>query len=122
LVKTKGGFINMADYMAIETQNYVTRKEILMFPDNYQAFAQTFTPSEPTAVTEGDKLLVKAGTIWPANDDTARGVILYDCDVTKGTCTGAVVFEGTIIVPKIPEPPDDDAKAALPRITFFEEL
>lgn len=101
------------------TNTFGTASGILMFPDNYQARPQTFQPTDSTAVTVGAKKVVKAGTIWPSNDTNAQGVVLYDVDVTNGTASGALLFEGSIKTSKLPAAPDAAAIAALPRITFF---
>lgn len=101
------------------TKTYGTDSGILMYPDNYQAFANTFLPTDTTAVDVEGRKVIKAGTIWPANDATARGVVFKDVDVTDGAAAGAVLFEGSVKVSKLPAAPDAAAKTALPRITFF---
>lgn len=110
----------MANMPFVEKE-FSTPKQILMFPDKYQAFPQTFIPGDTTAVTVNGRSIIKAGTIWPANDDTARGVVFYDCDVTDGAAAGAVIFEAAIRVNRVPAAPSDEAKAALPRITWFDD-
>ena len=108
--------------VAVNTNSYSTPKGILMFPDEYQAFPNTFEPTDPTAVTVGTKKIVRAGTIWPANDATAKGVVFYDVDVTGGTGTGAILFEASVKTSKLPVAPATTARTALPRITFFDDL
>lgn len=111
----------MANMPLIET-SYGTRKEILMFPDDYSGFAQTFdktTHSALTADVNGRKI-IKAGTIFPANDKTAKGVVLYDLDVTEGTATGTVIYRGTVKVSKIPTAPSADALKAMTQLKFFK--
>lgn len=98
---------------------YGTTTGILMFPDNYQAMPKTFRPDDATAVTVGSRKVIKAGTIWPANDATAKGIVFHDVDVTDGSATGALLFEASIKTSKIPATPSANAKAALPKITFF---
>jgi hypothetical protein len=90
-----------------------------MFPDGYAAFPQTFDDTDPTVVIENGRKLIKAGTIWPSNGSLARGVIFYDCDVTDGTATGAVLFKAAIKISKIPAPPTTAARTALNDITWF---
>jgi hypothetical protein len=104
--------------VGIIEREFVTPHGILQHP-GFEAFANTFLTTDTTAVTENGKKLVKAGTVWPANDTTAKGVVLYDCDVTNGTSTGAVVYAGDINLAKIPAAPVTAAKTALPRITWF---
>lgn len=107
--------------MPFITKTYGTPTGILMYPDEYQAHAQTFLTTDKTAVDVEGRKIIKAGTIWPANDATAVGVVFYDVDITDGAATGALLFEGAIKASKLPEAPAADAKAALPRITFFGE-
>ena len=102
-------------------KSYGTSKGILMYPDNYQAFPQTFDKTTHAALVadvEG-RSIIKAGTIFPANDATAKGIVFTDVDVTDGAATGAVLFEGSVNVKKLPAAPATAAKTALPRITFF---
>jgi hypothetical protein len=107
----------MANVSFVE-RTFATPSGILQYP-YFKAFAQTFLTTDATAVTVDGSKIVKAGTVWPANDATAKGVVLNDMDVTNGTATGAVVFEGEINVNKIPTAPAAAAKTALPRITWF---
>ena len=48
-----------------------------------------------TPDSEGKKI-VKAGTILPQNDATAKGVLLTDVDVTNGDCSGTIIIHGFI--------------------------
>lgn len=105
--------------MPYEEHSYTTPKGILMFPDGYQGFAQTFTPGDTNAKTVDGRSVIPAGTIWPSNDANAKGVVLYDVDVTKGSATGTLLFVGAINVAKCPAAPAANAKTALPRITWF---
>lgn len=108
-------------YVPTEQKVYGMKKEILMFPNDYKGYAHTFEPEDSAAVTENDKKIIKAGTIYPANDATAKGVVLYDCEVTSGTATGTIVYSGSVLISKIPEEPTSEAKAALSRITWFNK-
>jgi len=105
--------------MPFITKSFGTPTGILMYPDEYQAHAQTFLPTDKTAVDVEGRKIIKAGTIWPANDATATGVVFYDVDVTDGAATGALLFEGSVKVSKLPMAPAATAKTALSRITFF---
>lgn len=72
---------------------------------------------------ENGKKIVKAGTPYPANDATCKGIILHDTDVTYGEAPGTYVFEGSIDNTKLVKngvTVSEEAKAALPRITFFD--
>lgn len=69
------------------------------------------------AVVDGKKI-VKAGTVLPANDATAKGVLYYDVDVTHGPQPGALIVEGYILEARLPVVPVAAAKTALTKITF----
>ncbi len=94
---------------------YGARPTILFHPDGWSAFPVTLPHNDPLA-TEG---IVKAGTIWPANDATARGVILHDVNVAAGPAEASIVYAGDINAAKFPTAPSAEAKSALPRVTFF---
>lgn len=98
-----------------------TQTEILMFPDMARRYAQLFEKDSPLAVTVDGRKIIKAGTIIPANDKTAKGLVDRDLDVTDGDQNGAVIFVGEILVSKIPAAPTPEAVLALKRVTFFDE-
>lgn len=100
----------------IRVTNYSNTKEILKY-DHYVAEAVVLTQDNATAV--GNNKIVKAGTILPANDATAKGVVLYDVDVTNGDEVGSLVIHGFINKSKLPAEPDAAAIAALPMIKFI---
>lgn len=84
-------------------------------------FTATTTLFADTGIVANDegKKIIPAGTIWPANDATAQGVILNDVDVTYGNENGALVLHGFINTAKLPETPTAEAKAALTQISFL---
>jgi len=96
--------------------------QILASPDHYVALgfrharADANTPGLATLVD--GRYVVKAGTIYPANDTTAVGVVLNDYDVTDGDATLAVVIHGFIKTAALPAVPTADAIAALKQIQF----
>lgn len=112
----------MANEMPFVTKNYGTPTGILMYPDGYQCYAHTFLPADAAAVDVEGRKIIKAGTIYPANDATAKGVVFKDVDVTDGAATGAILFEGTVRVNRLPAAPAAAAKTALTRITFFANV
>jgi len=68
-------------------------------------------------------LIVKAGTPYPADDATCLGYLLHDVDVTQGDAPGTYVYQGSIDNAKLTEAGvtvSDEAKAATPRVTFFD--
>lgn len=92
-----------------------------MFPDDYKGFAQTFDKTTHSALvkTVNGRFVIPAGTIFPANDATAKGVVFYDLDVTDGAASGTVLFEGSIKVSKIPAAPTAAALRVLTGLKFF---
>ncbi|MEK4760769.1 hypothetical protein MHH85_10980 [Viridibacillus sp. FSL E2-0187] len=100
-----------------ETTTYGNTKQIVKFPDHYVNQSIEVTDTGITAV-DGRKIL-PAGTIYPANDATAQGVLFNDVDVTHGPAGGALLIHGFVDLDKIPTAPSDEAKAALPLIKFL---
>lgn len=101
-------------------KSYGTERVILAIPDHYVALPQIFTSSDPCVTTYPDgRKIVKAGTIYPANDNTACGVVFHDYDVTNGDITGAVILHGWIKTRALPVIPTAAAKAALKLIQFI---
>jgi len=101
------------------TQSYATSKGILAFPDHYVAMPQAFAKDHSLAVVIEGRKIIKAGTIFPANDGTAIGVIFSDLDVTDGDQNGAVIIHGFISTAKMPVVPASTAVAALKGIFFL---
>ena len=100
----------------IRVTNYSNTKEILKY-DHFVAEPVVLTQSNATTVD--NKKIVKAGTILPANDSTAKGVVLYDVDVTNGDEVGSLIIHGFIDKSKLPAEPDAAAITALPMIKFI---
>lgn len=100
----------------IKVTKYSNTKEILKY-DHFVSEKVILT--QANAATVGQKKIVKAGTILPANDATAKGVVLYDVDVTNGDEAGALVIHGFIDKSKIPTQPEEAAITALPMIKFI---
>lgn len=106
-----------------KTNAYGTPKNILARPDGYVAYG--FKHVKATAAVPGNAVLVdgryivKAGTIYPANDVTAIGVVLNDYDVTDGDAVMAVVTRGDILTAAIPKVPVAAAISALKDIAFL---
>ena len=107
--------------MAVEfkNQSYVTGKQILVFPDHYVSVAHTFMKDDAAAVSVDGRKIIKAGTIYPANGSTAKGVVWADYDVTDGDVTGALVIHGFVKTAALPAEPTSEAKAALPQVAFM---
>ena len=92
-------------------------KEILA-NDHFVAIPYTVPATGVEANADGYKV-VPAGTILPANDATAIGVLLHDTDVTDGDRTDAIVIHGFVKSAKLPAAPATEAVAALKQISFL---
>ena len=105
-----------------QTEYGAPAKQILAIPDHYVALgfkhAKAASGSEGLATLVDGRYVVKAGTIYPANDATAIGVVLNDYDVTDGDAMMAVVIHGFIKVAALPVVPAAAAVAAMKQITF----
>lgn len=83
----------------------------------YQNFTYQVSDTGVTANADGRKI-VPAGTVYPANDATAIGILFNDVDVTEGPQPGAVMVEGYVLEARLPVAPDALAKAELTEIKF----
>lgn len=75
-----------------------------------------------TADENGNKI-VPAGTPFPSNDGDCNGYLLHDVDVTHGDAPGTYIYEGSIDNKKLTKAGvivSELAKAATPRVTFFD--
>ena len=101
-------------------REYANSKTILKFFD-YKGAACVVPKSGVSADANGNKI-VKAGTPYPSNDESCKGFLLHDVDVTNGDAPGTYIYEGSIDMAKVIESGvsiAEAAKAAVPRVTFF---
>jgi len=99
-------------------KNYPQQNEVNFLADaSIVSFTEEISDSGVVANSQGRKI-VPAGTIWPANDSTARGIVFKDVDVTEGPQPGAVIAEGWILEARLPVAPTADAKTAMKNIKF----
>lgn len=61
----------------------------------------TFSKENLSVVEENGRKIIKAGTIYPANDRTAKGVVFHDVDVTDGDKVGALMVGGVYLSDKL---------------------
>ena len=52
---------------------------------------------ETLGVVDGKYKTVKAGTVFPADDATAEGIVFTDTDVTDGDAIGSVIVAGRVL-------------------------
>lgn len=113
--------------MRMKEINYnAPAKQILATPEHYVAIGfnhpQATALATGNAVLENGRYIVKAGTIYPANDATAKGIVLNDYDVTDGDAQMAVVVHGFIKTAVLPVEPDALAVGALKQINFIRAV
>lgn len=106
--------------MKYKTIAYDSAKHILAMPDHYVPIARKATKADGMVVKEGDRFIIKAGTIYPSNDNKAIGVVLQDYDVTESDASMAIVLHGFIRVDRLPMTPTDEALKNLRMIYFLK--
>lgn len=112
--------------MKYKTIAYDSAKHILAMPDHYVSIARKATKATKATETggmvvkEGDRFIIKAGTIYPSNDNKAIGVVLQDYDVTESDASMAIVLHGFIRVDRLPTLPSDAALKNLRMIYFLK--
>jgi hypothetical protein len=98
------------DYGKFEQINFLASAK-------YQNFTTEVSDAGVSADENGRKI-VKAGTVYPANDATAEGILFNDVDVTEGPQPGALMVEGYVLEARLPVAPAAEAKTALKEIKF----
>lgn len=102
-----------------KSQDYSTGKQILAFPDHYVCVAHTFAKDDAAAITEDGRKVIKAGTVYPTNDASAKCIVFSDMDVTNGDVTGALLIHGFVKTAALPAAPAAAAITALKMIEFL---
>lgn len=74
---------------------------------------KTRTISQTGATDVDGRKYVKAGTIFPSNDENAEGIVYEDVDVTTGAMPGSVVLSGVVYEDRLPVKIAEGAKTAL---------
>lgn len=105
----------MANKMKVT--NYSSDKEILKFKDHFVSVPVKIATGDAAVTTVDGRKVIKAGTIYPKNDATAKGVILSTVDVTDGDQLVAMVIHGFIDKTKLPAQPNELVN--LPLIQFL---
>lgn len=95
------------------TNKSVTQSTEILYNDHYVAIAY-----DCSALAD-ENGVVKAGTVVPANNASAVGVLLYDVNKNENP-NGAIVIHGFINKGKMPVAPAEDAVTALKGISFLD--
>lgn len=96
--------------MKFKNSDITNTKEIL-YNDHYVAI-----PYDCSGLEADSEGIIKAGTIVPANDNTAIGVLLHDVKKTEDP-NGTVVIHGFIKKSALPAEPSEETD--LKQITFI---
>lgn len=111
--------------MKFTTKEYGSEKHILAIPDHYVTIARTAakaTTASGMVVSENGRFIIKAGTVYPANDETAIGLVLQDYDVTDSDASMAIVIHGFVRADRLPAALSTTAKPVLPQITVIAAI
>lgn len=100
----------------VKTTKYTNSIEILAVGDHHVAIKKTFKMNDEAATTVDGRKIVKAGTVYPKNDATAVGMVLYDIDVTEGDADGALLLHGFVKKDKLPAEISAEAAPKIPQI------
>lgn len=70
--------------------------------------------TQAMATDEDGYKIIKAGTVFPANDGTAEGIVFEDVDITNDTERPiSVIIAGRVIEDNLPVAVAEEAKTAL---------
>lgn len=72
-------------------------------------------------VTENGRKIIKAGTIYPSNDASAKGIVFQDVDVTDGNRTEALMVGGVYLSTKLSAAVSTTAKPVFQAMGLFEQ-
>lgn len=75
---------------------------------------KTFEGTKTMATTVDDKKIIKAGTVVPTNDSSAKGIVFEDVDITDYDKKPiSVIVAGRVIKENLPVTLNSDAETAL---------
>lgn len=94
--------------MLSKNLSFEAKTNILAYADPY--VAMTVTLKKGSGKEVAGRNIVKAGTVYPKNDATAKGIILYDIDVTESDMEAPLLIEGYVYEDKLPEAINAEAK------------
>lgn len=96
-------------------QNVEFKRINFLASENFQAFT-THVPSTSPLAVDG---VIKAGTVFPSNDASAKGILLHDVNLRNGDNVASLIIAGYILESRLPVVVDAAAKTALKDITFL---
>lgn len=107
-------------FIANKTNSKVYAPGYFLAHEECTRVTKTIPQSLATTAENGTKY-VKMGTVFPANDATAIGIVYEDVDVTTGNMPGSVVTAGTVYESRLHTAPAAAAKSAMANIKFVTE-
>jgi hypothetical protein len=88
----------------------------------FQSFTEYVDNTFYAVVTDNrGRKVIPAGTIFPANDATAKGVTIDEVDVTDNAAPVGVIVEGYLLQQRLPVAPSDSAKTAMTGIKWRDD-
>ena len=111
--------------MKFTTKEYDSAKHILAIPDHYVAIARTAakaTAAGGMVVSENGRFIIKAGTVYPANNATAIGLVMQDHELTDSDASMAIIIHGFVRADRLPAALSTTAKPVLPQITVIAAI
>ncbi|WZY01601.1 hypothetical protein NSQ26_06065 [Bacillus sp. FSL W7-1360] len=100
---------------------YVNKKMVESDPSfvsSHHHINRTRTATKEMAVQEDGHYIVKSGTVYPANDASAEGIVYHSVDVTSGNQPVSVMVEGYVYEERLPQQVTPEAKEAMKQIKF----
>lgn len=88
------------------------------FVSSAHIISRTRTATQAMGTDVDGKKVLKAGSVFPANDATAEGLTLHDVDLTHGDQPVGVMVEGYVYEARLPVAVDTLAKPELKEIKF----
>ena len=103
--------------MKVKQGKFIKEQVNFLASNDFKAF--TYTVPQTKGIEQDDaRKIVPAGTILPANDNTAKGILLEDVDVTDADAIGSLIESGIILKDRLPVKPEETAMNALKLILF----
>lgn len=112
--------------MKVKQTEYLNTKGFLAMADHYVTIGHKYkqaTAAGGIVVQDANtgRLVIKAGTVYPANDGTAIGLVFQDYDVTDGDVNLAIMIHGFVLAEKLPRIPTDEALIAMKQISILKK-
>ena len=91
----------------------LSRPNFLASEVGLRTVTYTFAQSNAQVVTENNRKIIKAGTVYPTNDESALGIVFQDVDVTDGDRPEALMVGGRYLKDKLASTIAETAVTAL---------